>query len=144
MKFCPVVPEICRGQVHGPRKKEKEKNNNNNNNDNKKRSKNNKSPKPIFFSKLSWSLSVAFTLLVHKCCLDYLMSYLMGNNSVKNVNTSGDLHGLYACFSKIPIWLDHTHMDWLFEVTHSNTPLHCLRRILSFFSYFCLQIEIEN
>ena len=34
MKFCPVVPEICRGQVHGPRKerkKEKEKNNNNNN-----------------------------------------------------------------------------------------------------------------
>ena len=68
----------------------------------------------------------------------------MGNNSVKNVNTSGDLHGLYACFSKIPIWLDHTHMDWLFEVTHSNTPLHYLRRILSFFSYFCLQIEIEN
>jgi hypothetical protein len=42
MKFCPVVPEICCGQVHGPqkeRKKEKEKNNNNN----KKRSKNNKS-----------------------------------------------------------------------------------------------------
>ena len=55
MKFCPVVPEICRGQVHGPRKerrikekekeKEKENNNNNNNNNNKKRSKNNKSPK---------------------------------------------------------------------------------------------------
>jgi hypothetical protein len=21
MKFCPVVPEICRGQVHGARKK---------------------------------------------------------------------------------------------------------------------------
>jgi hypothetical protein len=20
MKFCPVIPEICRGQVHGPRK----------------------------------------------------------------------------------------------------------------------------
>jgi hypothetical protein len=20
MKFCPIVPEICRGQVHGPRK----------------------------------------------------------------------------------------------------------------------------
>jgi hypothetical protein len=36
MKFCPVVPEICRGQVHGPRKeKEKENNNNNNNNNNK-------------------------------------------------------------------------------------------------------------
>ena len=33
MKFCPVVPEICRGQVHGPRKeRKKEKNNNNNNN----------------------------------------------------------------------------------------------------------------
>ena len=30
MKFCPVVPEICRGQVHGPRKERKEKNNNNN------------------------------------------------------------------------------------------------------------------
>jgi hypothetical protein len=45
MKFCPVVPEICRGQVHGPRKERKEKNNNNNNNNKKKRSKNNKSPK---------------------------------------------------------------------------------------------------
>jgi hypothetical protein len=44
MKFCPVVPEICCGQVHGPRKERKE-NNNNNNNNNKKRSKNNKSPK---------------------------------------------------------------------------------------------------
>jgi hypothetical protein len=47
MKFCPVVTEICRGQVHGPRKerkKEEKKNNNNNNNNNKKQSKNNKSP----------------------------------------------------------------------------------------------------
>ena len=47
MKFCPVVPEICRGQVHGPRKERKEKNNNNKNNinnNNKKRNKNNKSP----------------------------------------------------------------------------------------------------
>ena len=41
MKFCPVVSEICRGQVHGPRRERKE----NNNNNNKKRSKNNKSPK---------------------------------------------------------------------------------------------------
>ena len=41
MKFCPVVPEICRGQVHVPRKERKEENNNNN----KKRSKNNKYPK---------------------------------------------------------------------------------------------------
>jgi hypothetical protein len=38
MKLCPVVPEICRGQVHGPRKerkkerKKEEKNKNNNNN----------------------------------------------------------------------------------------------------------------
>jgi hypothetical protein len=47
MKFCPVVPEICRGQVHGPRKERRKrkrriiiiKNNN------KKQSKNNKSPK---------------------------------------------------------------------------------------------------
>ena len=45
MKFCPVVPDICREQGHGPRKerkkerkKEKNKNNNNNNN-NKKRAK---------------------------------------------------------------------------------------------------------
>jgi hypothetical protein len=44
MKFCPVVPEICRGQVHASRKERKNKNNNNKNN-NKKRSKNNKSPK---------------------------------------------------------------------------------------------------
>jgi hypothetical protein len=50
MKFCPVVPEICRGQVHGPRKerkKEKEEKNNNNNN-NKKQSKNNKSPNVVW------------------------------------------------------------------------------------------------
>ena len=44
MKFCPVVPEICRGQVHGPWKERKEKNNNNN----KKRSKNNKSPNVVW------------------------------------------------------------------------------------------------
>jgi hypothetical protein len=31
MKFCPVVPEICRGQVHVPKKERKKKNNNNNN-----------------------------------------------------------------------------------------------------------------
>jgi hypothetical protein len=36
MKFCPVVPEICHGQVHVPkkerrRKRRKKKNNNNNN-----------------------------------------------------------------------------------------------------------------
>ena len=46
MKFCPVVPEICRGQVHGPRKERKE--NNNNNNNNKKRSKNNKTPNVVW------------------------------------------------------------------------------------------------
>jgi hypothetical protein len=37
MKFCPVVPAICCGQVHGPRKerkKEKKNNNNNINNNN--------------------------------------------------------------------------------------------------------------
>ena len=49
MKFCPVVPEICHGQVHGARKEKKNKKNKNknknNNNNNKKRSKNNKSPK---------------------------------------------------------------------------------------------------
>ena len=44
MKFCPVVPEICRGQVHVPWKERKEENNNNNNNNNNKKwSKNNKS-----------------------------------------------------------------------------------------------------
>ena len=53
MKFCPVVPEICRGQVHVPKKekKEKKKNNNNNNkknNINKKWSKNNKSPNVVW------------------------------------------------------------------------------------------------
>jgi hypothetical protein len=29
MKFCPVVPEICRGQVHGPRKESKKEEKNN-------------------------------------------------------------------------------------------------------------------
>ena len=49
MKFYPVVPEICRGQVHGPRKERKEKNKNNNKkNNNKKRSKNNKSPNVVW------------------------------------------------------------------------------------------------
>jgi hypothetical protein len=58
MKFCPVVPEICRGHVHGARKERritrtrtrririiiiKKKNNNN-----KKRSKNNKSPNVVW------------------------------------------------------------------------------------------------
>jgi hypothetical protein len=32
MKFCPVVPEICHGQVHVPKREEKENKNNNNNN----------------------------------------------------------------------------------------------------------------
>ena len=69
MKFCPVVPEICREQVHGPRKERRRiriiiiiirngaktislqtlfgrlNKNNKNKNNNKKRSKNNKSPK---------------------------------------------------------------------------------------------------
>ena len=40
MKFCPVVPESCRGQVHASRKERIRIKNNN-----KKRSKNNKSPK---------------------------------------------------------------------------------------------------
>ena len=37
MKFCPVVPEICRGQVHGPRKERKKENKNNNNKKNNKK-----------------------------------------------------------------------------------------------------------
>jgi hypothetical protein len=50
MKFCLVVPEICREICCSCAKEKKEKentenNNNNNNNNNKKRSKNNKSPK---------------------------------------------------------------------------------------------------
>jgi hypothetical protein len=48
MKFCPVVPEICHGQVHGPRKERKEKEKENNNNNNKKRSKNNMSPNVVW------------------------------------------------------------------------------------------------
>ena len=50
MKFCPVVPEICRGQVHVPRKERKEENNNINNNNNKKKkqSKNNKSSNVVW------------------------------------------------------------------------------------------------
>jgi hypothetical protein len=49
MKFCLVVPEICRGQVHGPRKeRKKEREEEENNNNNKKRSKNNKSPNVVW------------------------------------------------------------------------------------------------
>jgi hypothetical protein len=48
MKFCPVVPEICRGQVHVPKKERRIKRRNNNNNNNKKRSKNNKSPNVVW------------------------------------------------------------------------------------------------
>ena len=32
MKFCPIVPEICLGQIHGPRKERKKEKENNNNN----------------------------------------------------------------------------------------------------------------
>ena len=55
MKFCPVVPEICRGQVHGARKERRITRTRNGAKTislqtlfgrlNKKRSKNNKSPK---------------------------------------------------------------------------------------------------
>ena len=51
MKFCAVVPETCRGQVHGPRKERRKRIRRiriiiiKNKNNNKKRSKNNKSPK---------------------------------------------------------------------------------------------------
>ena len=49
MKFCPVVPEICCGQIHGPRKeRKKERKKENNNNNNKKWSKNNKSPNVVW------------------------------------------------------------------------------------------------
>jgi hypothetical protein len=51
MKFRPVVPEICRGQVHVPRKKRKkdeEEEEEENNNNKKKRSKNNKSPNVVW------------------------------------------------------------------------------------------------
>jgi hypothetical protein len=68
MKLCPVVPEICRGQVHGSPKERRRiriiiirngaktislqtlfgRLNNNNNNNNKKRSKNNKSPNVVW------------------------------------------------------------------------------------------------
>jgi hypothetical protein len=47
MKFCPVVPEICRGQVHVPRKERKKQEEEENNNK-KKRSKNNKSPNVVW------------------------------------------------------------------------------------------------
>ena len=51
MKFCLVVPEIWRGQVHGPRKeRKKEKEEEEENNNNKKRSKNNKSPDVVWES----------------------------------------------------------------------------------------------
>jgi hypothetical protein len=49
MKFCPVVPEICRGQVHGPRKeRKKERKKEKKNNNKKKRSKNNKFPNVVW------------------------------------------------------------------------------------------------
>jgi hypothetical protein len=73
MKFCPAVPEICRGQVHGAWKERRitrtrriiiiiirngaktislqtlfGRLNKNNNNNNKKRSKNNKSPNVVW------------------------------------------------------------------------------------------------
>ena len=65
MKFCPVVPEICRGQVHGPRKERRRiiiiKNKNKNNN--KKRSKNKKSPKLCLEDLISSSLLQALLML---------------------------------------------------------------------------------
>jgi hypothetical protein len=48
MKFCPIVPEICRGQVYVPKKERKKERKENNTNNNKKRSKNNKSPNVVY------------------------------------------------------------------------------------------------
>jgi hypothetical protein len=51
MKFCPVVHEICRGQVHVPKRERRKRRKENNNK--KKWSKNNKSDRenlPVLFS----------------------------------------------------------------------------------------------
>jgi hypothetical protein len=48
MKFCPVVPEICHGQVHVPKKERRRIIIIIINRNNKKRSKNNKSPNVVW------------------------------------------------------------------------------------------------
>jgi hypothetical protein len=72
MKFCPVVPEICRGQVHGPRKERKEKNKNDNNN--RKRSKNNKSPKLCLGDLIKKMESLGQEKLIEMLCLNVYWS----------------------------------------------------------------------
>ena len=75
MKFCPVVPEICRGQVHGPRKERRRKrrkrriiirNGAKTLRLNKKQSKNNKSPKRCLgdlINKLYYSILIGQHIL---------------------------------------------------------------------------------
>ena len=60
MKFCPVVPGICSGQVDKERK-EKKKNKNN-----KKRSKNNKSPKRCLgdLIMITYNISIAKKIII--------------------------------------------------------------------------------
>ena len=69
MKFCPVVPEICRGQVHGARKERIIIIRNGAKTIslqtlfgrlNKKRSKNNKSPKLCLFRRLNKKLIMCY------------------------------------------------------------------------------------
>jgi hypothetical protein len=67
MNFCPVVPEICRGQVHVPWKERKEEKNNKNNNNNK-QSKKNKSPNSLckfFTSSLNSNVTPDFSLFIY-------------------------------------------------------------------------------
>ena len=80
MKFCPVVPEICRGQVHVPRKERKEENNNNNNKKKKKRSKNNKSPKRCLGDLKIIEIETKSIPLTHNymtlhCCPDLVQAF---------------------------------------------------------------------
>ena len=67
MKFCPVVPEICHGQVHVPWKERKEENNNNNNNNKKKKKEEEEEEEEETEQKQK----------VSKCCLgDLIISWL--------------------------------------------------------------------
>ena len=66
MNFCATVPEICRGQVHVPKKERKEEKNNNKKKK-KKRSKNHKSPNVVWETYLRF-----FSLFQAKETLDDL------------------------------------------------------------------------
>jgi hypothetical protein len=118
MKICPVVPEICHGQVHVPKKERQKERKENNNNNNKKRSKNNKS---------------------HKCCLGDLITIKHNIFFDVGVLHFRHLFIIFVCLHRI--------VNYLFPVWHPvGTIGYFFRRLYIYikiqaFSYILILVQ---